>query len=325
MTRWRRAFRFRLRRSDVDREIEDELDFHIERTVARLMEEGMSRADAEREARDRFGDRDRHGSRVRRIARRRFRKRRLRERVDAVARDLRLAVRSLLRRPAFTGSTILVLGLGIAASTTVYSFARAVLLRPLPYPDPDALVRIEETRAPEAPGTLLHRNLVPGDIERLRERATRLSGVAGLMAMDVQYADAAGARRLSSAMVDPPLFAVLGVSPDLGRGFADEDMEEGAERVAVLGHRAWIDRFGGAPDVLGRTLELNYESHRVIGVMPPGFDFPDGSGSTRVSNGSTSSPPRSRFRRHTTTRWRSSSSTGCAAARSPSRASPTPP
>lgn len=276
MSRWRRALRIRLRRSDVDREIEDELDFHIERTVARLVEEGMPRAEAEREARARFGDRERHRRRARRIARRRFRRHRLRERFEAVGRDVRVAARSLLRRPAFTASTILVLGLGVAASTTVYSFARAVLLRPLPYPEPDALIRIEETRSPEAPGTLVHRNLVLGDIERIRERATRLSGIAGFMRMNVPYSDDAGARRLPSAMVDRHLFGLLGVTPVLGRGFAADDMVAGAERVAILGHRTWIERFGGSPDALGRTLELNYEPYRIVGVMPPGFDFPDG-------------------------------------------------
>lgn len=276
MTRWRRAFRFRLRRSDIDREVDDELDYHIERTIARLVEEGMTRAEATKEAAARFGDRERHGGRARRIARRRFRRRRGLEWIEALGHDVRVAVRSLRRRPAFACSTILVLGLGIAAATTVFSFARAVLLRPLPYPESDALVRIEETVTPDAPGPLATHNLTLPDIERIRERSTRLSAIGAFVAGRLPYADDRGARRLPSAMVDGHLFGVLGAAPVIGRTFTEDDLVEGGEPVAIIAHDAWIDRFGGDSEVLGRTLDLNFVPYRIVGVMPAGFDFPEG-------------------------------------------------
>lgn len=272
---WRRAFRFPFRSADMDREVEDELDFHIEELVRRLVGEGWPREEAGREAARRFGDRHRHEDTTRRIARRRYRLGRLAGRIAGALSEVRIAARSLRRRPAFTASTVLVLGLGIAACTTVFSFASAVLLRPLPYPEPDRLVRVEERREPGTPG-LPRINLTLTDIERIRDRSTRLAGIAGFVGSTVPYADEGGARRIPASNVDPELFGVLGISPALGRTFTAEDATAGAERVAVIGHRLWIDRFGGDPGAIGRSIELAYEPHRIVGVMPPGFDFPDG-------------------------------------------------
>jgi len=276
MTRWRRTFRVPFRVSDIDHEVQDELDFHIVELITRLRAEGMSPAEAEREATSRFGDLDRHRHRVRRIARRRFRTHRALDSLRGLGHDVRLATRALLRRRAFAGATVLVLAIGIAAATTVFSFTRAVLLRPLPYAEPDELVRIEETLTKDAPGAPLHRNLTRPDVERLRQRTTRLSAVAAFMSPPIPYADESGARRLPSGLVDRHLFAVFGVLPIVGRGFTEDDMQPGAEPVVILGHRLWVERFGADPEAIGRTLDLNYEPHRIIGVMPAGFDFPHG-------------------------------------------------
>jgi putative ABC transport system permease protein len=198
--------------------------------------------------------------------------------VEDMMRDLRYAARSLRRSPVFTIVSIATLAVGIGAGTMVFSFAGAVLLRPLPYAQPDQLVRIFETN----PLRRWTRNTAsPANYADWRAA----NGVFTDMAAWEQYAvDRSGAdvfltghgdpQPLTAARVTSSLFDVLGVAPLLGRTFTPEETFEGRGRVVILSHGLWRDAFASDPAILGRTIMLSGAASEVVGVMPPGFFFP---------------------------------------------------
>ena len=186
---------------------------------------------------------------------------------------LRLAVRQLRQHPRFVLITLLVLGLGTGAATTVFTIVDSVVLRPLPYRAPDRLVTLWDTNSEKG---LAHDPISPVTFMDYR----------GLPSI----ADAAAWWRPGINLVDPGLepvrvntietsanlFAVLGVSPQLGTGFgAPEPLHVPDEPAVVISDRLWRTRYGADPAIVGRALDLSGESHRVLGVMPPGFHFPD--------------------------------------------------
>ena len=181
---------------------------------------------------------------------------------DVLTREAMQAVRSLSRSPGLVLAATLTLALGIGANTAVFSVVNGVLLRPLQFADPDALVAIRPERA-----------LALREIEFLRENARTLQNVAAvspgwLMALT----GVAEPVQLNTARVTGNFFETLGVAPLLGRTFDTASDVLGSEPVAVLSHALWMARFGGAADVLGSTLVLDREPHTVIGVMPPGYE-----------------------------------------------------
>ena len=192
---------------------------------------------------------------------------------------LRYALRSLARTPGFTASAVLALALGVGVNAAVFAVVHAVLLRPLPYQEPDRLIRIFESN--DRLG--VHRGDVsPGTFVDVRERATTLESIAIYMARDwlVSFG-AAGSQETETArgaLVSPSVFSMLGVAPALGRTFRDEADQAppfGDSDEVVIGDAMWQRRFGGRGDVVGQTLVL--EGGRrvtVVGVMPRGFDFP---------------------------------------------------
>ena len=148
-----------------------------------------------------------------------------------------------------------------------------VLLRPLPYPEPDRLVRLWEVhpggRAP-IPGPVLS----SPTYRAWAQSSTSFQDVAAFRGSDYTVTSAAAAQRLRGTRVTPSLFRVLRVSPLMGRFFSETDADEGAAPVVVLGHSLWRDRFGGDPAVVGKPLTIDGVSHEIIGVAPPGFAFP---------------------------------------------------
>ena len=184
----------------------------------------------------------------------------------------RQAVRKLLQAPGFSLLSALTLGVGIAASTTIFAVVDAVLLRPLPYPDADRLVAPSHT----APGLGLD-SLGQADATylRYRDHNTAFDGIA--LFDDGAAASLTGEgppERLRAAAVTASLFPVLGSAPALGRAFEQADERPGAAPVVVLSDGLWRHRFGAEGAVLGRLVELDGEPREVVGVMPPGFDFP---------------------------------------------------
>ena len=181
--------------------------------------------------------------------------------------DLRYAARMLRRSPAFAAIAIGTLALGIGANTAIFSLVRAVLLEPLPFADADRVVNVMEVwkgnRGSVSAGML-------ADLQRDSRSFDRLAA-ARYSNMNLAVGDEA--ERVVAARVTHEFFSVFGVAPALGRVFRPEEDRPGGERVAVLSHRLWTARLGGAPDVLGRPLRLNGEVYTVVGIMPKAFDY----------------------------------------------------
>jgi predicted permease len=188
--------------------------------------------------------------------------------------DLRRALRSLTHRPALTVLPLLSLLIGIGATTGVFSVVHAVLLRPLPYPDADRLVRVFEVGTPAQGGDL--RSIAIPTLADWRRHVRLFEDIALYGATTFDLTEGGGAERVDGAIASASLFAVLGVSPASGRVFTSGEEQPGTAPVVVLSHGLWHRRFGGAVDVLGRTIRLNRRTFTVVGVMPAGFAYPAG-------------------------------------------------
>ncbi|HUF75209.1 MAG TPA: ABC transporter permease, partial [Longimicrobiales bacterium] len=183
--------------------------------------------------------------------------------------DIRYGARLLLRAPTFTTMSVLTLALGIGATTAIFSLVWAVLLAPLPYEEPDRLVRVWEVTPRGG-----DRNVVSaGNASDWQERARSFSVLgAHSFPYPVVVTGEGPAFRVDRVTVQPEVLDALGAAPALGRAFVPEDAETGD--VVLIGHAFWQDHFGGDPEVLGRRLLLEDVPYTVVGVMPEGFAFP---------------------------------------------------
>jgi putative ABC transport system permease protein len=207
---------------------------------------------------------------------------RLRTLIAALHPGLRDAVRALRRSPAGTILSIATLGAGIGASTLVFALVNATLLRPLPYPAPDRLVRVFEASVEAG---VNRGGAASGNIDDWRRRTTRFDGIAGYYATGRTISRSDGAEVAVGAQVSADFFAVMGVPPLLGRTFTAAETDAavftsaaapaGADPVTVLSHGLWQRRFGGDAGILGRVITVERREFRVVGIMPPGFDAPD--------------------------------------------------
>jgi putative ABC transport system permease protein len=192
--------------------------------------------------------------------------------METLLADVRYGLRSLLKRPGFTIVALLALTLGIGANTAIFSLVNAVLLRPLPFPEPDRLVwawgniRGGGNRA----------SVAPLDYLDYRERNKTFSEFAAMFSIPVPVNFTGGGEpeRLTGAGVTGNYFQALGVQPLMGRTFQFENEHSGQDNVVVLSYGLWQRRFGGDPSILNKTITLNGRSHSVIGVMPRDFSFP---------------------------------------------------
>ena len=193
--------------------------------------------------------------------------------METLAQDLRFVLRSLRRTPAFTATALLVVAVGVGATIAIFSAVNAVLLRPLPFQDPDRLVMLWEHN-PEKDWFQV--NAAPANALDWRERIDALEDVAlyDSFSDGVAFVGPGGAELLSYATVSGNFFDVLGVRPALGEGFGWADTWEGGRPGVVLAWDTWRTRFGGDPGLVGRTVELGGREVRVAGVMPEGFTFP---------------------------------------------------
>jgi len=192
-------------------------------------------------------------------------------------RDIREALRLLAANPGFAAIVVLTLALGIGVNSTIFSVLHGVLLRPLQYDRPNELVVLWESnqqlgqeQADVSGATYLDwraRSKKFAGIGAYRYRGFTLTGTGE---------DSSAAERVASVDVSPALFTVLGVPAVKGRTFTAEEEQPGHERLAIISHGAWLRRFGGADDVIGKTLRLDGASHEIVGVMPKGFQLPAG-------------------------------------------------
>lgn len=185
--------------------------------------------------------------------------------------DLRLALRRLRRSPRFAVTAALTLGVGVGGVAGIFALVDCVLLRPLPYPQPDRLVVVTHS----APGLGLSESGHSfGTYHHYRDNSRALQDLAVYNENVVDVSDGAEPERVHVAIVTPNLFSTLAVAPALGRSFLPEDGAPGAPAVVILGHDLWVRRYGADPRIVGRTVELNRAPKEVVGVMPKGFGFP---------------------------------------------------
>jgi predicted permease len=244
-----------------DREMSDEMAFHIESKARELMDAGMAEEDARLEARRRFGSVLKQKEAGHEIHAGRF--------FEDVLRDARHMGRGLRRTPGFTLAVVLTLALGIGANTAIFSVVDQLLLRPLPYPDGENLVMVYEARDSNS-----HNSVSPAtwldwqrDNHTLERVAAWASGRAAILT------GAGEAARLGVQPISADFFPLLRVEPMLGRIISEDDDRPNAPAVAVISHHLWQTRFGGDRNVVGRFIQLDDTPTQVVGVMPPGFRF----------------------------------------------------
>ena len=186
--------------------------------------------------------------------------------------DLRYGARMLLKNPGFTLIAVLTLALGIGANTAIFSVINGVLLSALPYPQPEQLAMVWCDN---------RRQGIPDDITSYpnfvdwRDRNKTFQGMAGMTSGTVHLTGVGEPEEIRAATVSINFFQVIDVAPRLGRGFTAEEERPGSDRVVILSHALWQRRFGGDPGILNKTISLSGASNTVVGIMPPGFQFPE--------------------------------------------------
>lgn len=182
--------------------------------------------------------------------------------------DVRYGARMLLKNPGFTFVAVLVLALGIGANTALFSVVNGVLLRPLPYSDPERIVTLWERNERDG---IMRDDVSPANFLDWQERATAFSEIAFANPFSFDYTGGDEPEVLHNALVSRGFFQILGTNALHGRTFLPEEYEAGKSQVVVLGHGLWQRRFGGDPKIVGRTLTLDDKPYTVVGVMPPEF------------------------------------------------------
>ncbi len=195
--------------------------------------------------------------------------------METLFKDLRHGIRSLLKHPGFTAIAVVTLALGIGANSAMFSVINAVLLRPLPYHEPERLVTIWE----ESPPRGLYE--IPVSFANLRDWVDQTRTFEQISAYTFTNLNLSGSgepARLGAVRSSANLFSLVGAVPLLGRSFLPEEDKEGANRVVILGHALWKSRFGSDSAIIGRSLTLDNQNYTVVGVMSSGFQFPVGFG-----------------------------------------------
>jgi putative ABC transport system permease protein len=255
---------------DVEDSVDDEVRFHLEKRVERLMREGLSEDEAWVEARSRFGNIDQVKAEMTREGETTMRRAAT---WDRLRQDLHYAVRQAFRNPAFTAVTALTLALGIGATTAIFSVVDGIVFRPLPFERPDELVAVWADWSRKGGPADEWMNF-PNYFD-LKERADGLAAVAAWDGGPTTVTGVGEAEQISAAFVSHDMLTeVLLVEPAVGRTFTPEDDRPGSEGTVLLTDGFWRRAFGGSTDAVGSTIALNDESHTVIGVLPKDFQPP---------------------------------------------------
>jgi predicted permease len=191
--------------------------------------------------------------------------------LDSFLKDIRYGVRNLGRTPGFTAVAVLTLALGIGANTAIFSVVENVLLKPLPYPDPENLVEIWNTYPPQIPTA----GISPGDYADWNERATSFSemGAYGNTTKGFNLTGDGEPQRVLVGYASSDLLPMLGAPVVAGRSFVPEENRAGSAPIVILGHRLWHSRFGGDAAIVGRPVTLDNKRYTVVGILPAGFQF----------------------------------------------------
>jgi putative ABC transport system permease protein len=271
---WRRRAIELLRPRTLDRDALEELSHHIDLLVERKMASGIGEPEARRLARLEAGSvtgaraliaEDRTGFAF-----------------EQLGREITYATRVLRRSPGVAALSIVTMGVGIGVSALLFTLVDGIVLRPLPYPESEQLVRIFDTNLQAG---IDRTGVASGNIDDWRERAGVFDGVAGYYAMGRTVSLEGEADVLITAQVSGDFFPLLRIPPVVGRAFSNEEVERstfntaaaptGPDPVVMLSHRVWMQRFGGNPQAVGATVVIDRRPFRIVGVMGPGFAMPD--------------------------------------------------
>ena len=253
-----RRLLYLVRRQALDHDLADEMAFHREQVEAELRASGVPSHEARDAAVRQFGNATRIREETVDV---------VRFRIESVWQDARYAVRQLRRTPAFSATAIVVLALGIGATTAIFSAVSPILFAPLPYPEPRAVTMLWEHR-PD--GSQAFANFA--DYRGLVESSRSFEAIAAFKAWQPTMTGPDEPERLEGQRVSAPYLRVLGIRPAIGRDFADaEDVFRGAN-VVIFSDKLWRRRFGGNPAILGQPVRLDDEWFTVVGVMPPTFE-----------------------------------------------------
>jgi putative ABC transport system permease protein len=256
MTGWSRIrslARATKRRSALETEMDAELQFHMEVYAADLERNGVSGEEAMRRSRLEFGGMERTKEECRDARGARF--------LETFSQDLRYGARTLRKSPGFTIIAALTLALGIGANTAIFSLVDGILLRPLPYSNPQRLVSVKGTYP-------------KGGLVAMREQMRTMDVAAYSEDHEFNLTGYGEAVRLPGTLVSAELFSILGGRPELGRTFYPGEDVAGQDNFVVLSHALWQQRFSGDPAIIGRVIELEGVGRQVVGVMPADFRFP---------------------------------------------------
>ena len=250
------------RKAELDRELDAELRSYLDLLTEEKVKAGMSPEQARRQARLELGGMEQVKMKVREV--------RSGTTLETVWQDVRYGLRMLRKNPGFTAVAVLTLALGIGANTAIFSVVNGVLLRPLPYFEPDRLVQIKPQWNDSVFGTISPRAYF-GLLERTESFQT--VAIHRLTSINL-FEDEGEPERVAGARMTPSLLDGLGIRPTLGRALQPGEEFAGSHRVALLSDRLWKRRFGADPAVLGRSLKMSNNSYEIIGVLPQGFAYP---------------------------------------------------
>jgi len=266
MSLWRQlshGLRVLTHRRGADKDVADEVRHFLEEAAAESVARGLSHEEAHRAARLEVGNMD--------AVREQIREAGWENLLESFFADLRFGLHMLPRNPGFTAVAVVTLALGMGGTTTLFSVVNSVLLRPLPYQNSRRLLRIQETHPTSSSTGATYATFL--DLQR---DARTIENASAYREWIFNVTGTAEPAQVSGALVSGNFFASLGSTPMLGRAILPEDDQAGGNnRVVILSYALWRSRFGGDPDILGKTVMVNAEPFVVLGVMPPGFDFPN--------------------------------------------------
>ncbi|WP_348263712.1 ABC transporter permease [Telmatobacter sp. DSM 110680] len=260
MIRWRRSPRKPVPEDAVDQEI----GFHIAELTDGYVAQGMSPEEAHRRAMLEFGGHEQVKQQVREVH--------ISHALESLLFNLKAAIRFLCKSPSFSIIVILTLALGIGANSAVFSAIDAIILRPLPFPNSNQLVALDQR---DYKGRDANKAVAPVRLEDWNRLNSTFQAISGYYFDDLSETSGSLPEKVTECLVAPRFIEVMGVSPALGRGFTPQEEHWGGPNAAIISYRYWQRRFHGDPGVVGQKLHVGGYSYPVIGVMPASFQFPD--------------------------------------------------
>lgn len=259
-----RRLRVLFRKAEMEREMDAELRFHLDKETERNVARGMSQEEARRAALVEFGGMER--------VREECRDERGVSIIGDLWQDLRYGARTLRKSPSFTAVAVITLALGIGANTAIFSVVDAVLLRPLPFPDSERIVSLEGVNLSKG---ITDSNMSVPDFADWQTQSGAFERIAGFVTGGSLLISGEEAERVRGTSATADFFSLFRTDAFRGRTLQPQDAKKDAPSVTVLSYGLWQRRYGGDPAIIGKQIMVNRESTTVVGVMPPGFDYPE--------------------------------------------------